>query len=138
MPISNKYTENKFFKINKMKISFKHISYFLLFILGINMTLISCTSDLDVTPGDDDEFYLKLSFRSSIIQTSISKIIRRIVRRVMTETDQQILPDLEETLVVTFAFFCNARTSTDKKHHCVGRWYLPTMNTQTWSPANEF
>jgi hypothetical protein len=19
-----------------------------------------------------------------------------------------------------------------------GRWYLPTMNTQTWSPANEF
>jgi phytoene/squalene synthetase len=19
--------------------------------------------------------------------------------------------------------------------HCVGRWYLPTMNTQTWSPA---
>jgi hypothetical protein len=46
-----------------MKISFKHISYFLLFILGINMTLISCTSDLDVTPGDDDEFYLKLSFQ---------------------------------------------------------------------------
>jgi hypothetical protein len=23
-------------------------------------------------------------------------------------------------------------------NHCVGRWYLPTMNTQTWSPANEF
>jgi hypothetical protein len=55
--------KTNFLKINKMKISFKHISYFLLFILGINMTLISCTSDLDVTPGDDDEFYLKLSFK---------------------------------------------------------------------------
>jgi hypothetical protein len=29
MPISNKYTEKQIFKINKMKISFKHISYFL-------------------------------------------------------------------------------------------------------------
>jgi hypothetical protein len=41
VPISNKYTEKQILKINKMKISFKHISYFLLFILGINMTLIS-------------------------------------------------------------------------------------------------
>jgi hypothetical protein len=39
-----------------MKISFKYISYFLLFILGLNMTLTSCTSDLDVKPTDDDEF----------------------------------------------------------------------------------
>jgi hypothetical protein len=34
--------------------------------------------------------------------------------------------------------FCNARTSNRRSNHCVGRWYLPTMNTQTWSPANEF
>lgn len=39
-----------------MKISFKYISYFLLFILGLSMTLTSCTDDLNVTPKDDDEF----------------------------------------------------------------------------------
>jgi hypothetical protein len=56
----------------------------------------------------------------------------------MTETDQQILPDLEETLVVTYVcFFVMQELPTDS-NHCVGRWYLPTMNTQTWSPANEF
>jgi hypothetical protein len=114
MPISNKYTENKFLKINKMKISFKHISYFPIH-FRINMTLISCTSDLDVTPGDDDEFYLKLSSRSSIIQTSISKLYAGLYVGVMTETDQQILPDLEETLVVTYVcFFVMQELPTDE------------------------
>jgi hypothetical protein len=27
---------------------------------------------------------------------------------------------------------------TDEAIIALGRWYLPTMNTQTWSPANEF
>lgn len=39
-----------------MKISFKYISYFFLFVLGLSMTLTSCTDDLNVTPKDDDEF----------------------------------------------------------------------------------
>jgi hypothetical protein len=33
----------------------------------------------------------------------------------MTETDQQILPDLEETLVLTFAFFVMQELPTDKQ-----------------------
>jgi hypothetical protein len=94
-----------------MKISFKHISYFLLFILGINMTLISCTSDLDVTPGDDDEFYLKLSFKISIIQTSISKIIRRIVRRGNDGDGSADIAGLGGDFSSYVCFFCNARTS---------------------------
>src|SRR6187431_2572610 len=56
MQISNSTLKNTILKTNKMKISFKHISYFLLLILGLNLTLISCTSDLNVTPKDDDEF----------------------------------------------------------------------------------
>ena len=46
-----------------MKKSFKLISYFFLIILGINMTLVSCTDDLDVTPGDDDEFLSEAFFQ---------------------------------------------------------------------------
>jgi hypothetical protein len=62
MPISNKYTEKQIFKINKMKISFKHISYFPIHFRN-KYDAYFVTSDLDVTPGDDDEFYLKLSFK---------------------------------------------------------------------------
>ena len=45
-----------------MKISFKYISYFFLFVLGLSMTLTSCTDDLNVTPKDDDEFLSETFF----------------------------------------------------------------------------
>ena len=46
-----------------MKISFKYISYFFLFVLGLSMTLTSCTDDLNVTPKDDDEFLSETFFQ---------------------------------------------------------------------------
>jgi hypothetical protein len=54
----------------------------------------------------------------------------------MTETDQQILPDLE-TLVVTYVCFVMQELPTDEAIIAWADGTL-TMNTQTWSPANEF
>jgi hypothetical protein len=70
------------------------------------MTLISCTSDLDVTPGDDDEFLSETFFQDpASYKQVLAKLYAGLYVGVMTETDQQILPDLEETLVVTYVCF---------------------------------
>jgi hypothetical protein len=84
------------------------------------MTLISCTSDLDVTPGDDDEFYLKLSFK---IQHHTNK------KQNYTqdwwgndETDQDIAGlggDFSSYLRLLFL-----QELPQTKQHCLGRWYF--------------
>jgi hypothetical protein len=86
------------------------------------MTLISCTSDLDVTPGDDDyQFFFQDP------ASLLAKLYAGLYVGVMTETDQQILPDLEETLVVTYVFFVMQELPTDE---AIIAWQMVLTNNE--------
>jgi hypothetical protein len=123
-----------------MKISFKHISYFLLFILGINMTLISCTSDLDVTPGDDDEFLSETFFQDP---ASYKQVLAKLYAGLYVGGNDGdgsadiagLGGDFSSYLRLLFVM---QELPTDEAIIAWADGTLPTMNTQTWSPANEF
>ena len=126
--------------MNKMKKSFKIISYFFLFILGVNMTLISCTSDLDVTPGDDDEFLSETFFQDP---ASYKKVLAKLYAGLYvggndgdnTADIGGIGGDFSSYLRLLFV---TQELPTDEAIIAWADGTLPTMNAQTWSPANEF
>lgn len=126
--------------MNKMKKSFKIISYFFLFILGVNMTLISCTSDLDVTPGDDDEFLSEAFFQDP---ASYKKVLAKLYAGLYVGGNDGdgaadiggIGGDFSSYLRLLFV---TQELPTDEAIIAWADGALPTMNAQTWSPANEF
>ena len=123
-----------------MKISFKYISYFLLFILGLNLTLISCTSDLDVTPKDDDEFLSETFFQDP---ASYKQVLAKLYAGLYVGGNDGdgaadiagIGGDFSSYLRLLFV---TQELTTDEAIIGWGDGTLPTLNAQTWSPANEF
>mgnify|MGYP002349044845 FL=1 len=130
-----------------MKISFKYISYFFLFVLGLSMTLTSCTDDLNVTPKDDDEFLSETFFQDP---ESYKQVLAKLYAGLYVggndgDGDAAVpskSPDIAglggdfssylRLLFVTQAF------TTDEAIIAWADGALPTLNTQMWSPANEF
>jgi hypothetical protein len=131
---------NHNFKYNKMKISFKKIGYLFLLILGISMVITSCTDDLNVTPKDDDEFLSEDFYKDP---TSYKKVLAKLYAGLYVggnDGDGQgdisgIGGDFSSYLRLLFV--CQEFT-TDEAIIAWADGTLPTMNTQTWSPANEF
>jgi hypothetical protein len=123
-----------------MKISFKYISYFFLFILGVNMTLTSCTNDLNVTPGDDDEFLSETFFQDP---ASYKQVLAKMYAGLYVGGNDGdgsadiagIGGDFSSYLRLLFV---TQELPTDEAIIAWADGTLPTMNTQTWSPANEF
>ena len=123
-----------------MKISFKYITYFFLFILGLSMTLTSCTDDLNVTPGDDDEFLSESFFKDP---TSYKEVLAKLYAGLYVggnDGDGQadiagIGGDFSSYLRLLFV---TQELPTDEAVIAWADGTLPTINTQTWSPANEF
>lgn len=123
-----------------MKISFKHISYFLLLILGLNLTLISCTSDLNVTPKDDDEFLSDSFFQDP---DSYKQVLAKLYAGLYVggnDGDGQadiagLGGDFSSYLRLLFV---TQELPTDEAIIAWADGTLPTLNTQTWSPNNEF
>jgi hypothetical protein len=123
-----------------MKISFKYISIFFLFILGMNMTLVSCTSDLDVTPKDDDEFLSESFFQD---QDSYKQVLAKLYAGLYVGGNDGdgkadiagIGGDFSSYLRLLFV---NQEFTTDEAVIAWADGTLPTLNTQTWSPNNEF
>ncbi|MDR7369450.1 RagB/SusD family nutrient uptake outer membrane protein [Flavobacterium aquidurense] len=123
-----------------MKISFKYISYFFLFILGVSMTLTSCTDDLNVTPGDDDEFLSEEFFKDP---ASYKEVLAKLYAGLYVggnDGDGQadiagIGGDFSSYLRLLFV---TQELPTDEAVIAWADGSLPTINTQTWSPANEF
>lgn len=140
MPISNSILINKNLKINKMKISFKYISYFLLFIMGVSMALSSCTSDLDVTPGDDDEFLSETFFQDP---ASYKQVLAKLYAGLYVggndgDSSADIAGIGGDFSSYLRLLFVTQEFPTDEAIIAWADGTLPTLNAQTWSPANEF
>ncbi|WP_026726867.1 RagB/SusD family nutrient uptake outer membrane protein [Flavobacterium denitrificans] len=123
-----------------MKISFKYISYFLLFILGLNMTLTSCTGDLDVTPTDDDEFLSNEFFQDP---ASYKQVMAKLYAGLYVggnDGDGQadiagLGGDFSSYLRLMFV------TQEFPTDEAIVAWSddgLPAINGQKWSPSNQF
>jgi hypothetical protein len=147
MPISNSRLKIKNLKTNKMKISFKYISYFFLFVLGISMTLTSCTDDLNVTPKDDDEFLSETFFQDP---KSYKEVLAKLYAGLYVggndgDGDAAIPgknPDIAglggDFSSYLRLLFVTQEFPTDEAIIAWADGTLPTLNSQTWSPANEF
>ncbi|AOW08418.1 RagB/SusD family nutrient uptake outer membrane protein [Flavobacterium gilvum] len=123
-----------------MKISFKYISYLFLFILGVNMTFISCTNDLNVTPKDDDEFLSDTFFKDP---TSYKQVLAKIYAGLYVGgNDGDGNPDIAgiggDFSSYLRLLFVTQELPTDESIIAWADGTLPTLNTQTWAPANEF
>ncbi len=123
-----------------MKISFKHISYLLLLILGLNMTLTSCTSDLEVTPKDDDEFLSEDFFNDP---ASYKQVLAKLYAGLYVGgNDGDGSPDISgiggDFSSYLRLLFVMQEVPTDEAIIAWADGSLPTMNTQRWAPNNEF
>ncbi|NRS89029.1 hypothetical protein HNQ02_001949 [Flavobacterium sp. 7E] len=123
-----------------MKISFKYISYFLLFIMGVSMALSSCTSDLDVTPGDDDEFLSETFFQDP---ASYKQVLAKLYAGLYVggndgDSSADIAGIGGDFSSYLRLLFVTQEFPTDEAIIAWADGTLPTLNAQTWSPANEF
>ena len=130
-----------------MKISFKYISYFFLFVLGLSMTLTSCTDDLNVTPKDDDEFLSETFFQDP---ESYKQVLAKLYAGLYVggndgDGDAAVpskSPDIAglggDFSSYLRLLFVTQEFSTDEAIIAWADGALPTLNTQMWSPANEF
>ncbi|PIF32514.1 putative outer membrane starch-binding protein [Flavobacterium sp. 9] len=123
-----------------MKISFKYISYFLLFILGLSMTLTSCTSDLDVTPKDDDEFLSDTFFQDP---ASYKQVLAKLYAGLYVGgNDGDGTPDIAglggDFSSYLRLMFVTQEFTTDEAIVAWSDDGLPALNGQTWSPSNQF
>lgn len=140
MQVSNSTLKNKILKTYKMKISFKHISYFLLFILGLNLTLTSCTGDLDVTPKDDDEFLSETFFQDpASYKQVLAKLYSGLYVGGNNGDDKADISGLSGDFSSYLRLlFVTQELPTDEAIIAWADGTLPTLNTQMWSPNNEF
>jgi hypothetical protein len=127
-------------KINKMKISFKYISYFFLLMLGLSMTLTSCTDDLNVTPGDDDEFLSETFFQDP---ASYKQVLAKLYAGLYVGgNDGDGSADIAglggDFSSYLRLLFVTQEFTTDEAIIAWADGTLPTLNSQTWSPSNEF
>lgn len=130
-----------------MKISFKYISYFFLFVLGLSMTLTSCTDDLNVTPKDDDEFLSETFFQDP---ASYKQVLAKLYAGLYVggndgDGDAAVptkSPDIAglggDFSSYLRLLFVTQEFTTDEAIIAWADGTLPTLNSQTWSPANEF
>ncbi|PWB24918.1 RagB/SusD family nutrient uptake outer membrane protein [Flavobacterium sp. HTF] len=130
-----------------MKISFKYISYFFLFILGISMTLTSCTDDLNVTPKDDDEFLSETFFQDP---ASYKQVLAKLYAGLYVggndgDGDAAVpskSPDIAglggDFSSYLRLLFVTQEFTTDEAIIAWADGTLPTLNSQTWSADNEF
>jgi len=123
-----------------MKISFKYISYFLLFVLGLSMTLTSCTDDLNVTPKDDDEFLSDTFFQDP---ASYKQVLAKLYAGLYVGgNDGDGTPDIAG-LGGDFSSYLRLMFVTQEfpTDEAIVAWNddgLPALNGQRWTPSNQF
>ncbi|GIQ59239.1 outer membrane protein [Flavobacterium collinsii] len=130
-----------------MKISFKYISYFFLLILGLNLTLTSCTGDLDVTPKDDDEFLSEAFYKDP---ASYKQVLAKLYAGLYVggndgDGDANVPgrnPDIAglggDFSSYLRLLFVTQEFPTDEAIIAWADGNLPSLNGQTWSADNEF
>ena len=104
------------------------------------MTLTSCTSDLDVTPGDDDEFLSETFFQDP---ASYKEVLAKLYAGLYVGgNDGDGSADIAglggDFSSYLRLLFVTQEFTTDEAIIAWADGTLPTLNAQTWSPANEF
>ena len=104
------------------------------------MTLSSCTSDLDVTPKDDDEFLSETFFQDP---ASYKEVLAKLYAGLYVGgNDGDGAADIAglggDFSSYLRLLFVTQELSTDEAIIAWADGALPTLNAQTWSPANEF
>ena len=104
------------------------------------MVLNSCTNDLDVTPQDDDEFLSEDFFQSP---DSYKQVLAKLYAGLYVGgNDGDGQADIsgiggDFSSYLRLLFVCQEFT-TDEAIIAWADGSLPTINSQTWSPSNEF
>lgn len=104
------------------------------------MTFTSCTDDLNVTPKDDDEFLSETFFQDP---ASYKQVLAKLYAGLYVggnDGDGQadiagLSGDFSSYLRLLFV---TQELPTDEAIIAWADGTLPTLNTQTWSPVNEF
>lgn len=123
-----------------MKISFKYYTYLLLMILGLSSTLTSCTDDLNVTPGDDDEFLSEAFYADP---SSYKQVLAKLYGGMYLggndgDGDADIAGLRGDFSSYLRLIYVNQEVPTDEATIAWADGNLPSMSMQTWTPANEF
>lgn len=104
------------------------------------MTFTSCTDDLNVTPKDDDEFLSDTFFQDP---SSYKQVLAKLYAGLYVGGNDGdgkadiagLTGDFSSYLRLLFV---TQEFPTDEAIIAWADGTLPTLNTQTWSPANEF
>lgn len=104
------------------------------------MTLTSCTDDLNVTPKDDDEFLSEEFFKDP---ASYKQVLAKLYATLYVGgNDGDGAPDISglggDFSSYLRLLFVTQEFSTDEAIIAWADGTLPTLNSQTWSPNNEF
>jgi len=104
------------------------------------MTLTSCTDDLNVTPKDDDEFLSETFFEDP---SSYKQVLAKLYAGLYVGgNDGDGSPDISglggDFSSYLRLLFVTQELPTDEAVIAWADGTLPTLNTQTWSPNNEF
>ncbi|BDU24514.1 outer membrane protein [Flavobacterium sp. GSB-24] len=108
--------------------------------LGLSMTLTSCTDDLNVTPGDDDEFLSETFFQDP---ASYKQVLAKLYAGLYVGgNDGDGSADIAglggDFSSYLRLLFVTQEFTTDEAIIAWADGTLPTLNSQTWSPSNEF
>ena len=104
------------------------------------MTLTSCTDDLNVTPKDDDEFLSETFFQDP---ASYKQVLAKLYAGLYVGgNDGDGSADISglggDFSSYLRLLFVTQEFTTDEAIIAWADGTLPTLNTQTWSPVNEF
>ncbi len=104
------------------------------------MTLTSCTDDLNVTPKDDDEFLSETFFQDP---ASYKQVLAKLYAGLYVGgNDGDGAADISglggDFSSYLRLLFVTQEFTTDEAIIAWADGTLPTLNTQTWSPVNEF
>lgn len=111
------------------------------FLLLLVLMLTSCTDDLDVLPKDDDSFTSEEYYQDpEAYRMFLSKLYGGLARAGIGEGDggEDIGGIRNDFSVYLRSFYTLQQLPTDESVIAWADGSLPSMNTTTWTPSNEF
>lgn len=111
------------------------------FILLVALLLSSCTDDLNVLPKDDDSFTSEEYYQNpEAYRMFLAKLYGGLARAGIGEGDggEDIGGIRNDFSVYMRSFYTLQQLPTDESVIAWADGSLPSMNTHTWTPSNEF
>lgn len=111
------------------------------FLLLVVLLLSSCTDDLDVLPKDDDSFTSEEYYKDpEAYRKFLAKLYAGLARAGIGEGDggEDLSGIRNDFSVYMRSFYTLQQLPTDESVIAWADGSLPSMNTHTWTPSNEF